>query len=717
MILRDVLGFRLLLILLLLLGGKNLYCQLAVSQASAAQMVDYLIDDESGTIEFDPASIVFSGSATMLGRFSNGDASGMDVDTGIIMSTGKIQNAVGPNNDEGQGGNGSLNLNGTSLLNPLIGGEETFDAAVLRFKFRVFGDKVSFNYVFASEEYNEYVGSEFNDAFAFFISGPGITGNYNMAITPVSGDPVSVNTINLNTNNNLYYNNDNGGPSSAAIQYDGFTRRLTASKNALQSCQWYTLTLVIADVSDDLWDSAVFLEAGSMKSSTPVMFGQTVFPATSAVINNYTIAYENCGNMNLVFQIEGDAPSQVTNYPLQISGTATAGIDYQTINNSITLQAGQTQASIPIIILADGVNEPGGETINITYNKQTCSGIEPITVSFTIMDPATPLTIAPINPINYDCPRIATELEAVISGGAEPYLVVWEGFMPGQNPVTVVPEQTTTYTVNVNDRCGNTASLDAQIIIDGYIPLALNPQPTHAICKGDSVLIGADAEGGKAPVTYFWQGFADLSSVLYVGPSSSTTYVLYATDACGISVNRNITVNVNEVNAQFDLRYTDQRTIQFIDQSYDNVTDWFWDFGDGDGFSNETSPLYTYPDTGFYDVTLYIEDANACRDSTTQTIYAYPPYALWIPNAFTPDGDGLNDFFTPVGQGFSSFEFWVFNRWGETIFYTDRYGEAWGLMNRYDNLDFQDGVYAYRVITQRPTLKKQEYIGRITLLH
>jgi hypothetical protein len=166
---------RLVVLVIALFAAGGLSAQLSVSQASALAMVDYLVDEESGTVEFDPSSISFTGSASMLGQF-NGINTNLGLSEGVIMSTGRIQNAVGPNDDDGFNGNGEFNLSGTTLLDNVFlstSGEikPTFDAAILRFNFRVLGDLIKFRYVFASEEYNEFVCSGFNDAFAFFISG------------------------------------------------------------------------------------------------------------------------------------------------------------------------------------------------------------------------------------------------------------------------------------------------------------------------------------------------------------------------------------------------------------------------------------------------------------------------------------------------------------------------------------------------------------------
>jgi gliding motility-associated-like protein len=90
---------------------------------------------------------------------------------------------------------------------------------------------------------------------------------------------------------------------------------------------------------------------------------------------------------------------------------------------------------------------------------------------------------------------------------------------------------------------------------------------------------------------------------------------------------------------------------------------------------------------------------------------------MFIPNAFTPDGDGINDVFSGIGEGYVNYEMWIYNRWGEQIFYTDSDADGWGSAGRYSLEDLPSGVYAYKIVTRRPTLEKNEYIGKVVVLN
>lgn len=203
------------------------------------------------------SNVTFTGTETSAGTFTGGTASGLEFDTGIILTTGDAGLAVGPNTSVGAGANNGLA--GDTQLDALIPGYSTNDATSLSFDFAIAsGDTVYFNYVFASEEYNEWVGSSFNDVFGFFLDGVNVG-----ELTP--GVAVSVNTVNNTTNAGLYNDNTAG---TYDLQYDGFTDVLKVTVTGLNSEKPHTLKLVIADAGDSILDSAVFIQAGTV-STTP----------------------------------------------------------------------------------------------------------------------------------------------------------------------------------------------------------------------------------------------------------------------------------------------------------------------------------------------------------------------------------------------------------------------------------------------------------------
>lgn len=207
-------------------------------------------------------NVRFTGANVAGGTFTGGVADGLGIESGVILSTGNIANAVGPNTNPAiSTANGTP---GDADLNVIVGaGHTTFDAAVLEFDFVPTQGTVSFQYVFASDEYNEFVG-RFNDVFAFFVDGQ------NVALVPGTSTPVAINTVNLTTNSSFYRNNDPsqlGIPTPFGTQFDGFTAVLTATATLTPNVSHH-IKLVIADTDDEIVDSAVFLQASSFTTCT-----------------------------------------------------------------------------------------------------------------------------------------------------------------------------------------------------------------------------------------------------------------------------------------------------------------------------------------------------------------------------------------------------------------------------------------------------------------
>ncbi|MEJ2201922.1 MAG: choice-of-anchor L domain-containing protein, partial [Desulfuromonadaceae bacterium] len=130
----------------------------------------------------------------------------------------------------------------------------TYDATILSFDFVSYSDSAYFNYMFVSDEYTEYVASQYHYVFAFFFNGS------NIALLP-NGTPVTINNVNNGSNSSYYNDNDSNG--AFPFEYDGFTDMLTASITNLIAGQTYSITLAIADAGDSILDSGVFLQAGS----------------------------------------------------------------------------------------------------------------------------------------------------------------------------------------------------------------------------------------------------------------------------------------------------------------------------------------------------------------------------------------------------------------------------------------------------------------------
>ncbi|MBL7883150.1 MAG: PKD domain-containing protein [Bacteroidia bacterium] len=159
--------------------------------------------------------------------------------------------------------------------------------------------------------------------------------------------------------------------------------------------------------------------------------------------------------------------------------------------------------------------------------------------------------------------------------------------------------------------------------------------------------------------------------------------------------------------------------ITFINQSSPDAIQWFWSFGDGYTLDPFTpNPTHTYPNeqAGAYMVTLSVQNANGCWDSVQHPVAIGPEFTFYIPNAFTPNGDGVNDTFFGDGIGIIEYDIWIFDRWGNMIFHGDHLYDVWdGRANGGSDIAQQD-VYVWKVKLKDVFEKKHSYIGSVTLV-
>ena len=174
--------------MLLLVSGSITYAQLTVDTTVAPdKLVNILLSNS--IIAY---NVKYTGAHKAIAYF-DGTHSNIGLKNGILMTTGSAYVAIGPNNPSNRGVDN--NTPGDSSLTA-ISGDSTHDACILEFDFVPYSDSVSFDFVFGSEEYPEFTCCKVNDVFAFFISGPGIAGQKNIALVPKTLIPISINTLN-----------------------------------------------------------------------------------------------------------------------------------------------------------------------------------------------------------------------------------------------------------------------------------------------------------------------------------------------------------------------------------------------------------------------------------------------------------------------------------------------------------------------------------------
>lgn len=305
----------------------------------------------------------FRGVNRSAGFFMNGSGI-IGISDGVILSSGNIANVKGPNMFNDISANNSLK--GDADLDTLIPGSSTYDATVLAFDFKSTGNVIRIQYVFSSDEYNEFVGSEFNDVFGFFVNGK------NIAKLPDSTN-VTINTINSRVHPGYFRNNSIRstqplGPINTEM--DGLTTVVTSLVSVTPN-RLNKMKIAIADTGDSLYDSNVFIKIDSLSTYTgPVIY--SVLPASG-----------NVGAVEKLVRITGD------NFNKSANVTISRGPRVLTVTNNTYISRTRMDFNVTI-----PWTSPAG-TWNLTV-KNSDSKVYHATDIYTVKNPVPSIvTISP----------------------------------------------------------------------------------------------------------------------------------------------------------------------------------------------------------------------------------------------------------------------------------------------------------------------------------
>lgn len=430
-------------------------------------------------------NIQYTGSPVASGYF-DGSQSNIGLSNGVLLTTGKATDAIGPNYTTDQ--SFVNNAPGDAALDSIFS-QTTMEAASLEFDFVPSSDTVRFHYVFASEEFTEGVCTPYNDLFGFYISGPGIPGVQNIALIPNTSIPVSISSINSGIigsaifqpdstlpycylyNTSYYINNSH--PGGLSVQYDGWTVVLEA-KSAVIPCETYHIKMVVAEANDPTYDTGVFIEGGSFNSQYITVSAEPEY--IGAMVDSALV--EGCGRAIVHFERFDDLSSSRTlNYTL--SGSADAGIDYDVSAAQIYFPPGANKVDLTITPVSDHVNETQEEVIvNLIPDFIVCSIFDPPQCKIRLTDPSTNITVTVSNDTTITCGGNTLLLTAKATGGTGNYYNYewnWNGQSSGGDSLLSAPEGFTTYYVIASDTCGNSATAEVEVHCSIYIPDAFTP--------------------------------------------------------------------------------------------------------------------------------------------------------------------------------------------------------------------------------------------------
>ncbi|GAB5554402.1 MAG: hypothetical protein Sapg2KO_39930 [Saprospiraceae bacterium] len=669
--------------------------------------------------------------------FFEGGALNIGIETGLILSTGNVDGAQGPNTSEGW--TGQFNDTNEDVFLKSLASSFLFDNVGIEFDFVPQKEVVSFRYVFASEEYCEFVGSVFNDVFGFFVSGPGIDGPYengaiNVALIPETNDLVAINSVNHRFNSEYYVKNEllidanrcriPFSPSNPSeIEYDGFTVVLEAVFKVIP-CETYNIRLVVGDVGDDKLDSAVFLEAKSFDIGPQVEVRYIPEIASAG-----KILVEGCNQGRVVFlrsdRVRFDQDLEVS-YRFTTNSNAEAGVDFPNIPNPVIIPANTNSISFPIEAFPDDINEQA-EILGIELDLACNCTLADNTLAL-LKDPVEMEAIIDTTVLCLDSPG---EVGVELLEGTGGYRYLWETGNR-ENPLLLLSaEEERSYRVTVTDLCEDTLIAD--------LPVTLIEQGQAALsgvfdwCPGTNLQVPIDLTG-QAPWALEYQlgdnrVFRDsITSTPFFVPinQAGTLDVTFFSDAnCTGPINGEINIEsvgpiANPIVIPLECPGTKTASIQLnIQSEVDYNIEWsipVTNLENPTGLGEGTYQFLITDENGCtYLDEIVIEEPDMRTALLNECISFDLESNIYIPNAFSPNNDGRNDefriFVNPEIIG-TVRSMRIFDRWGNLLFERQDFEPedtrvAWD--GFYQGQLLSAGVYVY-------SLEFEDILGQTSVL-
>ena len=626
------------------------------------------------------------------GYFDNGTSS-FPFANGIILSTGKATSAIGPNSSIVS--EGSTSWAGDSDLQNALGVSNTINATVLEFDFTPITNKISFDYIFSSEQYLSNPSASqcgYTDGFAFLLKPAGSSTYQNLAVVPGTSIPVTVNNVRGSGTicppaNAAYFDAFNG--TNHPTNFNGQTVIMKAEADVISGTT-YHIKLVIADQGNNLYDSAIFLGGGSFESATdlginhltatnnPYCAGDAVtLNATQPGTNTYKWFKDgvDTGITSPTFPITDNTNTNVVEYSVEvtINGSCTSQgkvkiqfVAFPTLINQTLVQCDDNNDGITIFNLTklDNLIRNNDTTLGTVSYYQTIGGTQ-ITNPSTYSSAAATIYAEVSN--NFGCKSTATINLQIANNSipTQPDIKTCDedGTFDGITKITLptsltgVPagltaEYYTSITNAVNqtnaisspftNTIPNSQTIYTRIINGsdcyGIIPINLIVTTFNPPSFEDEThfLCGTNSITLSVDTTfpsYNWIGLNDFDFETNV--STAGNYSVEVTNTNGCKAIKKFIILPSAAATNIDAVIND------FSENNNSITITYTDNGGNyifsiDGINYQESPLFTNLSAGEY--TISVKDKNGCLPTPSKTIYVldYPKY-------FTPNGDGIND--------------------------------------------------------------------------
>jgi len=317
-------------------------------------------------------------------------------------------------------------------------------------------------------------------------------------------------------------------------------------------------------------------------------------------------------------------------------------------------------------------------------------------------------------------------------GNGGPYTYTWStgATTPSITVTGIYPTQPNTYTVIISDGC---------TIPNGT---AVATVSVHPLPKGYFV---SDFVKGCPPLNVYFSAISNGTNDTYTwdlgngtnasGSPVSANYTAVGTYSVKLTITSQYGCHIDTIANPYIIVFPkpiadfepDRYETSIFDPvfTFTNLSvgaiNYLWDFGAPEQPNNQTTfanPIHYYTLPGEYDVTLVATNEHQCEDRMSKKLVVTPDFLIYIPNAFTPDGNGTNDVFRPKGVGLleTPYKMYIYDRWGEVIFTSENFSEGWDGRVKNTGKIAEQGVYVYKIIVQDLLHREHQFVGHVTLI-
>ncbi len=636
--------FHIFLILLSFQYGFAQYISVDESYTAEELVEDVLFSNSCASVSNVSVSGGNFGTGEMSWGYFNANGSSFPFQDGIILSTGKINNAIGPNDsllDDG----GNMNWNGDSDLNQALGLSNTFNASVLEFDFVPISNKISFDFILSSEQYLTNPSPNqcnYTDGFAFLIKDVNDSSYQNIALVPNTNIPIKINTVRGQGTicppaNEQYFDAFNGV--NHPTNFNGQTKSITAEANVIAG-NTYHIKLVIADEGNYRYDSAIFLKGGSFTYDVDLGIDRTI-------ANGNPICHDESFSL--------DATSfNATTYEWYFNNNLIPGETNSTLNLNPPYNNSANGLYSVIVDAGNPCERKGEINLDFVTNLSIDDNTFGICDSDSVQDGKTAFSSTNFNDI----------LATLFTNLPPNYTVAFFENPSDTNPISFPFTNSSAFSQTVYAKITN-----FNCFANDAFPVYLSVTPfdegiqdeTIGLCDGSEVIL--QAEQGY---NYVWNSGETSSSILVNSPGN---YSVEITNSNSCSVTKTFTVIGSEIATISNVIINDFSIHNSAQIVVEGTGDYEFSI---DGINYQENSTFYNLEEGEY--TVFVNDKNGCGViSTTFYILDYPKF-------FTPNGDGYNDTWNIKNlekRGLQASKIYIFDRLGKLLKQVNPESQGW----------------------------------------